>query len=141
MIILDTDHFSVLKYDDSPQGALLRARMAASPDQDFAVTAITLDEQLRGWMAKIAGSLDEAKQVGAYRRLVELVRFFAAWKILAFDEDAAARSQALRKTRPRMGSMDRKIAAISLARDVLLLTANKRHFESVPGLRFEDWLH
>ena len=34
-----------------------------------------------------------------------------------------------------------KIAATAHARDVLLLTANKRHFESVPGLRFEDWLH
>ena len=33
-----------------------------------------------------------------------------------------------------------KIAAISLASNALLLTANRRDFEKVPGLRFENWL-
>jgi tRNA(fMet)-specific endonuclease VapC len=34
-----------------------------------------------------------------------------------------------------------KIAAIAIANDALLLSANLRDFEQVPGLRVEDWLY
>jgi tRNA(fMet)-specific endonuclease VapC len=33
-----------------------------------------------------------------------------------------------------------KIASIALANDALLLTANRRDFEKVPGLQLENWL-
>lgn len=36
--------------------------------------------------------------------------------------------------------MDLKSAAIAIARNALLLTANRQDFELVPGLRFENWL-
>jgi tRNA(fMet)-specific endonuclease VapC len=36
--------------------------------------------------------------------------------------------------------MDLKIAAIALVNQALLLTANRRHFERVPGLKSENWL-
>jgi tRNA(fMet)-specific endonuclease VapC len=36
--------------------------------------------------------------------------------------------------------MDLKIAAIALANDALVLSANLREFGRVPGLRVEDWL-
>ncbi len=51
MIILDTDHLTVLKYARDARFSRLAQRMADSADQDFATTAITLEEQLR------AGSL------------------------------------------------------------------------------------
>jgi predicted nucleic acid-binding protein len=35
---------------------------------------------------------------------------------------------------------DLKIASIALVNDALLLTANSRDFEKVPGLQFENWL-
>ena len=41
MIILDTDHFSALKYVGTPACELLRARMSVSRDQDFAVNLET----------------------------------------------------------------------------------------------------
>jgi tRNA(fMet)-specific endonuclease VapC len=140
MIILDTDHLSALQVNCGARGELLRERIASSPDQDFAVTAITLEEQLRGWLAEIAAHVEPVKQVGAYARLVELVRYFAAWVILPFDEDAALRCTALRRSRLRMGTMDTKIAATALAHDALLLTANTRDYARVPGLRMENWL-
>lgn len=114
--------------------------MTASPDPHFAVTAISLEEQLRGWLAEIAARPDFARQVGAYRRLVDLVRFFGAWEIVAFDDAAAAKCAALRKARVRIGTMDLKIAAIAIAHDALLLTANARDFAMVKGLRFENWM-
>jgi tRNA(fMet)-specific endonuclease VapC len=36
--------------------------------------------------------------------------------------------------------MDLKIAATALVHNALLLSANRRDFESVPGLRVENWL-
>ncbi len=33
-----------------------------------------------------------------------------------------------------------KIACIAMANNVLFLTANRRDFGKVPGLRFENWL-
>ena len=140
MILLDTDHFSALQVPAGARRDRLLARMNTSPDGHFAVTAITLEEQLRGWLAEIAASPDAARQVGAYRRLVELVRFFSAWEIVAFDDAAAAQSVTLRKARVRIGTMDLKIASIAVAHDALLLTANTRDFGMVKGLKFENWM-
>jgi tRNA(fMet)-specific endonuclease VapC len=39
----------------------------------------------------------------------------------------------------RIDDFDLAIAAHALAHHAVLATANVRHFERVPGLRFEDW--
>jgi tRNA(fMet)-specific endonuclease VapC len=139
MIILDTDHCSALQVK-SARRDFLKARLAASRDRDIAVSVITIEEQLRGWLAEIAARLDAARQVGAYQKLAGLVHFFAAWQIAEFDDTSAQRFAALRKARLRGGTMDLKIAAIALARGALLLTANTRDFAGIPGLRLENWL-
>ncbi|HTU19676.1 MAG TPA: type II toxin-antitoxin system VapC family toxin [Gemmataceae bacterium] len=59
--------------------------------------------------------------------------------MIEFDDRAAAEFARLRK-KVRIGSMDLKIASITLVHDALLLSANLRDFEKVPGLRVEDWL-
>jgi tRNA(fMet)-specific endonuclease VapC len=59
---------------------------------------------------------------------------------MAFDERAAAEFARLRKAKVRIGSMDLKIASNAPVHDALLLSANLRDFEKVPGLRVEDWL-
>ena len=46
----------------------------------------------------------------------------------------------LRRQKVRVGSQDLKIAAIAMAEDALLLSANQRDFQKVPGLRVENWL-
>ena len=43
-------------------------------------------------------------------------------------------------SRIRIGTADHKIAAIAIVTDALLLTANRRDFEKVPGLRFDNWM-
>jgi tRNA(fMet)-specific endonuclease VapC len=59
---------------------------------------------------------------------------------MRFDEAAAQEFERLRKLRVRIGTMDLKIAAIALANDALLLSANLRDFKKVPGLRIESWI-
>ncbi|MCY2990059.1 MAG: type II toxin-antitoxin system VapC family toxin [Planctomycetota bacterium] len=140
MIILDTDHVVVLKYRDSPQAKALSANMAASLEPDFAISAVTIEEQMRGWLALIHHSPEVHRQLPAYERLVELFDFFSRWKIVPFDRASADEFVRLRKQKIRIGTMDLKIAATALVHDALLVSANRRDFEQVPDLRLENWL-
>jgi tRNA(fMet)-specific endonuclease VapC len=66
--------------------------------------------------------------------------FYEEFEIVAFDESAALRFDDLRSRRLHLGAMDLKIAAIALVNGALLLSANRRDFDRVPGLRLENWL-
>ena len=72
--------------------------------------------------------------------LPSLFEFFATFQIAPFDREAADRFDSLQEAKVRIATRDLKIAAITLANNALLLTANRRDFERVPGLRFENWL-
>src|SRR4051812_39314086 len=95
---------------------------------------------MRGWLAAVAKERQAHRQVLAYRELADLFALFAGFHIALFDEAAAERFDALQAIPIRIGTMELKVAAIALSRDSLLLTANRRDFEQVPGLRFESWL-
>jgi tRNA(fMet)-specific endonuclease VapC len=139
VIILDTDHINVLQVADSRR-QLLETRMSASSDQGFATTAITIEEQMRGWLALIHRVADVDRQVPVYQRLVGLFDFFSRWDISHFGTAEAAQFKALRAAGIRIGTMDLEIASIALASDALLLSANLRNFKEVPALRVENWL-
>jgi tRNA(fMet)-specific endonuclease VapC len=140
MMILDTDHLSVLEYPESPHAARLTELMEQRQDEEFVTTAISLEEQMRAWLAAIHRTLEVHDQIIYYKRLVGLIDFYSRWDILTFSEQAADRLLALRKERVRVGTMDLKIASIALEAGSLLLSANLRDFERVPGLRIENWL-
>jgi tRNA(fMet)-specific endonuclease VapC len=139
MIILDTDHLSILEFPESPQSARLTEAMEQR-GEDILTTAISLEEQMRGWLAAIHRTHTVRDQIFYYAKLVGLVDFYSRWEILPFDETAADRFESLRKQRVRIGTMDLKIAAIALAANALLISANLRDFAQVPGLRVENWL-
>ena len=40
MIVLDTDHISILQHTESPAAQALSQRLAASPDRDITTTVI-----------------------------------------------------------------------------------------------------
>ena len=138
MILLDTDHVTVLLMPHSARRDHLVARLAAVADEEVGVTVVTVEEQMRGWMSAIAKEKKPQRQVGPYRELARLFEFFAEYEIALFDEAAVAVFEQL--GRIRIGSMDKKIAAIAIAKNALLLTANRQDFEQVPGLRFENWM-
>ncbi|MEO8497050.1 MAG: type II toxin-antitoxin system VapC family toxin [Planctomycetota bacterium] len=141
MILLDTDHLNILQIGKGIVYHALAARMNASADQHFVTTVVTFEEHMRGWLAGIRRARDVSKQVRPYDQLINLVRFFQAWELLRFDENAARRFGDLRRQRIRVGSQDLKIACIALEMDATLLSANLGDFSQVPGLRVEDWLH
>lgn len=133
--LLDTDHVSLQERGHSP----LRMRLAAVPPDAVAVSAVTVEEMLRGRLAILARRLDGDARVRAYAKLVETVRFFASVPVVAHDEEAEARFQALQALRLRVGSQDLRIAACALTHGLTVVTRNRRDFERVPGLPIEDW--
>jgi tRNA(fMet)-specific endonuclease VapC len=141
VILLDTDHVNVLKYPQHPRFTSLTTQLNTSADQDIATTVITVEEQMRGWLAWINRSDDVHRQVPAYQELLRLFVFFSRWHVVLFDEQAASVFQGLRAQRIRIGTMDLKIAAIALAHDALLLSANLRDFQQIPNLRVANWIN
>lgn len=138
MFVLDTNHVSELTYH-TPAGSRLLQRLEAA-QKDAAVSAITVEESLRGWLAAIRKQGDVRNQIAAYQRLVRQVEIFASWLVRPWDDDAVDRFEALKSLRPKVGTQDLKIACICLAHDATLLTRNMKDFESVPGLKVENWL-
>jgi tRNA(fMet)-specific endonuclease VapC len=139
MILLDTDHLSVLTDRRAAGNAVLVRRLehAAEP---LAIPIVAVEEQCRGWLAKISSTRAIHQQITPYQRLAELFGFLAEWDIIPLSAPAADQFARLRRQRIRIGSQDLKIAAIALANDALLLSANLRDFQKVPGLRVETWL-
>jgi tRNA(fMet)-specific endonuclease VapC len=142
MILLDTDHLTVLKYPDSERGTRLKERLRNQPDQEVvAVSIVSVEEQMRGWLAAIAKERLARRQVSAYTELARLFEYFRAFTIPLFDERAALQFDNFRAAKIRLGTMDLKIAAIAVVNQALLLSANRNDFEQVPGLRVESWLN
>jgi len=73
-----------------------------------------------------------------------LEALLANLSVLNFDrndaEHAADIRAGLHKTGTPIGTHDILIAAQARARGLVLVTANTREFERVPGLRIENWL-
>ncbi|MBI5760111.1 MAG: type II toxin-antitoxin system VapC family toxin [Planctomycetales bacterium] len=141
MIVLDTDHLSVLLYAGSSGRQQLISRMTASPDQEFVTTIVNVEELFRGWWVFINRKPDIQQQVFGYERFGEALDFLNRWTILALSTAIADRFPQLRQSCRRVGSMDLKVAAITLEHDAVLLSANLRDFRQVPNLKAEDWLH
>jgi tRNA(fMet)-specific endonuclease VapC len=139
MIILDTDHLVELQRFTSNEGKRLSEKLAAQLEP-VAITIITPEEQLRGWLAEIRRRPSVEKQIFAYLKLQELLRYLNGWQIAPWNEEAAETFESLRRQKVRIGTMDLKIASIALATGSLLLSRNTKDFEQVPGLDVEDWL-
>jgi len=138
VFILDTDHLTFLEHGTSVEAERLRARLKGLKEADIAVTIVSFEEQTRGWLAYLARARSLAHQVEAYARLRRMVENYRFIPLLDFDAVAAVEYQRLSRSRLRVGSMDLKIAAITLAHDATLITRNLADFRKVPGLKVED---
>jgi len=140
MIILDTDHISVLQHEDSLKAIALLDKLESLPSEEVATTVATLEEQSRSWLSLIGRYTDVRQQVAYYDRLKAMFEFFAGWRVIRFDETSAEKFRQLRRQGGRIASTDLKIASITLVNHATLLSANTRDFEKVSGLEVENWL-
>lgn len=72
MILLDTDHFSVLADARHAHHAKLVERLAAVTD-DILIPVVSVEEQLRAWLAQIHRTRNAREQVYPYDRLIRLL--------------------------------------------------------------------
>lgn len=139
ILILDTDHLTLIQRHTEPTHSRLRARLSAFPQEDVHTTIVNFAEQMRGWLSIVARSRNRELDVGAYQLLHDSLAFFSTIPVLPYDNLAAEQFAELRRLRLRVGSMDLRIAAITLSQNGLLLSRNLKDFSRVPNLRVEDW--
>ncbi|MBD2520282.1 type II toxin-antitoxin system VapC family toxin [Nostoc sp. FACHB-973] len=133
--ILDTDTLTLFQN----QHPLIKQRINQLSFQDIAVTVITVEEQMRGWLDAIRQSSEAERLRWGYLGLRQGLEFFNLIRILDFDEKATNSYAELRRQKIRIGTQDLRIASIAIANHGILVTRNQRDFSRVPGLEFEDW--
>lgn len=134
--LLDTDHVSLIQRGGDVALPLL-TRLRPLPPDDYGTTIVTYEEQCRGWADQIHRAHAAAERIEAYACLSASLRFFSA--IAVWEYTPAAEAQAALLSTLRIGTKDRRIAAIALVNGATVLTRNLRDFGKVPGLVVEDW--
>lgn len=137
MLVLDTDVLTLVQNGD-PAAERLRMRVVESGRTAY-VTIVTFEEQVRGRLAECSRANTAAKYAQAAERLRATYEDYRGRNILDFTTAAAAEFDRLKQLKVRIGTMDLRIAAITLAHSATLITRNRRDFEKVPGLNFADW--
>ena len=142
MLVLDTDHVSLLDWGTGAEYASLRARLAGAAPRQIATTIVTFEEQSRGWLATTARAQTRSRsyQLDAYARLLTHLENYRLRRVMPFDEKASDEFERLRLARIRVGTMDLRIASIALAHGATLLSRNLIDFRRVPGLDVQDWI-
>lgn len=138
MILLDTDHFSVLSDARNRFHDSLISRLENVAERVL-LPVVCVEEQLRAWLAQVRRVRDARKLIVPYDRLVHLLETLAEWEIARWNEQAADEFTALRRQRIRIGTQDLRIAALALSCGAILLSPtcailNRSHsFESKTG--------
>lgn len=138
MLVLDTNHMSEIIQQTSTGRALIE-RLDQS-NVPLATTIISLEEMLRGWMARVRRERDPVAAIPLYGKLQQITELAEHWIILPWDMAAATWLRQLSTNRLRIGTMDLKIASIAIANNATLLSRNLRDFQRIPNLKAEDWL-
>ena len=135
LYILDTDHVSLFQR----KNPLILNRIQRINNEQIAVTIITVQEQMRGWMNVINRHGNSDKLIWAYQGLFDAVKFFNTINVLNFDQVAYDMFLTLKSQKIRIGTQDLRIASVALSVDGIVITRNYKDFAQIPNLKLEDW--
>ena len=138
-VLLDTDHLSVLEWEEQPACNRLLDRLDRLAPDDIATSIVSFHEQMQGSLAYLQRARTGGQIVAAYIRLEMIWRWFLKMNVVSFSDAAQARFAELKPRCRRLKPMDLRIASIALVSDATLLSRNLRDFRQVPGLSVEDW--
>jgi tRNA(fMet)-specific endonuclease VapC len=134
--ILDTDHISLFQRGNST----VICKIQSIARQEIAVTIVSYEEQIRGWLKIVSRSSSDFDQLTfGYGKLNETLDFYRTKTVLDFNTAAATQFQQLLNQKIRTGTQDLRIASIALAVGGTVVTRNQQDFQRVPGLKIEDW--
>jgi tRNA(fMet)-specific endonuclease VapC len=134
--LLDTDTLSLL--EQGHEAVLQRVNSHAAAD--IAVSAITIQEQMQGFLAVLGRARTHQQTARAYDMLVgRLLPVWTRFAAVSFTEPAILHFEQLRAMKLNIGMMDLRIAAVALENGLTVVTRNQRDINRVPGLATEDW--
>lgn len=133
--VLDTDSVSLFQHGHPT----VTQRANACISGPFAVTVITVEEQLSGWYAELRRTKQRDRLAGIYLRMATTVQFLSRMQILPLTEAAMARVDQFKAAKLNVARSDLRIATIVLEHGAILVTRNLRDFRRIPGLTLEDW--
>jgi tRNA(fMet)-specific endonuclease VapC len=134
--LFDTDHLTHLERGHP----LVVQHFAAQPPGTVGVSAITVEEALRGRLGAIARARDGAGRIHAYAMLVQTFQLLRQLPIAAFDQACEDQYQQLRALHhPSIKAQDLKIAATALVNQLTLVTANRSDFAPISRLILDNW--
>lgn len=137
--LVDTDILSIWQNGSGAEYAVFALRLSAHPTADVGVSIVSFHEQMIGANAYLSRGRTGAEVVGGYERLEGIRQWFITLTVVPFDAAAQAVFDQLKASKIRVGTMDLRIAATALSRNLVVATRNVRDFGQVPGLRVEDW--
>jgi len=109
--ILDTDTLSLVQR----RHAIVMSRLESLPRSQVATTIVTVEEQMRGWVARIKKEKRLERLILTYKNFQTVVLAYSQVPILPFDDKAVYHFQNLRYLQTRLGLRDVRIASIALA--------------------------
>lgn len=138
LYILDTDHVSLILYNDT-------LVIANATQHQIAVTVITVQELFNGWVGRINDPSLVNNLPALYTKLWITVKYLQTVEVLDFTPEADTCLKQLLKDNPLLRKnrlqKDMRIAAIALSLNATVVTRNQRDFEQVPNLAIIDWTH
>ena len=132
--ILDTNHMTYLQHSHPN---VLKHLSTINP-KDVAITAITAEEQIRGWLKFM--DVNSSRCLWAYKGFKETLASLKRVNVIDFDENAYQIYRDLKKKLTnKVATKDLQIAAISLSVKGIVVTSNHKDFCKIPDLQIEDW--
>ncbi len=139
MIVLDTDVLSNL-FNGRPD---VVSAVSLVPDNELAVTVVTCEEVLRGWLAKIRQASNGEGRMTlaiAYSRFGDALIALPKFILLPYTTVADTLYKSWRVAKVKCGgTRDLRIASICVAHNASLITYNRRDFDKVPELKLSVW--
>lgn len=135
---MDTDYLSQLQRGD-PQ---ILTHLAQIKPQLIGITIITVEEQIRGRLAKlrqVETRKNRQEITLAYQNLRITIEDFKNYPIFDFTTEANHCYTQILQEKLKIGRQDQKIAAITISINGILLTRNERDFSQIPNLKLEQF--
>ena len=76
MLVLDTDHLSLLQWNVGVEGRRLEKRLSEVDADEIVTTIVNFEEQMRGWLSYLAKARTVVQQLEAYRRLSRHLEYY-----------------------------------------------------------------
>ncbi len=127
--LLDTD-ICIFGLRDHPR---VMSKLSSMSSFDWGISSLTAFEVLRG-----------VSSVGNQRTVDQSQDFVSFAQVFPFQAAEANRAAQVERELAKLGKpagqIDTMIAGHALSLGLILVTNNQRHFNSVPGLKLENWL-